>query len=100
MAAVAATCLASAVPVAAHENYRVIGTITRVTPTRLDVEQTKDGKTISMTMNRATLVTRDKKKVGATELKTGLSVVVDARGDSLEKLLIREVRIVPSAAKK
>ena len=32
------------------------------------------------------MVTRDKKKVSAAELKAGLSVVVDASGDSLEDL--------------
>jgi hypothetical protein len=53
-----------------------------------------------MATDEATVVTRDKKKVGATELKVGLSVVVDANGDSLEDLVVLEVRIVPSPTKK
>jgi len=87
-------------PVAAHDDYRIIGTITNVAAKTLDVKQTKDGKTISMATDEDTLVTRDKKKVTRTELKTGVSVVVDANGDSLEDLVVLEVRIVPSSTKK
>jgi hypothetical protein len=83
------------VPARAHDDYRIIGTITRVTATALDVKQTKDGKTIAMKMDSATLVTRDKKKVERTELRAGLHVVVDARGDTLEDLAVLEVRLVP-----
>jgi len=85
-------------PAAAHEDYRVIGTITKVTATTLDVKQTKDDKTISMAMNEETIVTRDETTVGASELKTGLSVVVDGHGDSLEELEVLDVRIVPALA--
>jgi intein/homing endonuclease len=92
--------LAFAAPALAHDDYRVIGTITKVAGKTLAVKQTKDGKTISMTMDEATLVTRDKKKVGAVELKPGLSVVVDGRGDSLEELVVLEVRIVASTTRK
>jgi hypothetical protein len=83
------------VPALAHDDYRIIGAITRVTATTLDVKQAKDGRTIAMRTDSATLVTRDKKKVERVELKTGLSVVVDARGDSLEDLVALEVRLVP-----
>jgi hypothetical protein len=88
------------VPALAHDDYRIIGTIAKVTATALDVKQTKDGKTIAMTLDSATLVTRDKKKVERAELETGLNVVVDARGDSLEDLVVVEVRLVPPPAKK
>lgn len=87
------------VPALAHDDYRIIGTITKVAATTLDVKQTKDGKTIAMTMDSATLVTRDKKKVERSELKVGLGVVVDARGDSLADLVVLEVRLVPPPAK-
>jgi hypothetical protein len=92
--------LSVAAPAMAHDDYRVIGTIARVTAKTMDVKQTKDGKTISMTLDEATLVTRDKKKVDVAELKPGLSVVVDGRGDSLEELVVLEIRIVPSPTKK
>lgn len=89
-----------AAPAGAHDDYRIIGTIAKVTAKTLDVKQTKDGKTISMRTDEATLVTRDKKKVSATELRNGLNVVVDARGDSLEDLVVLEIRVVPPATKK
>jgi hypothetical protein len=85
-------------PAAAHEDYRVIGTITKVTAETIDVKQTKDDKTVSMAMTQTTRVTRDTTTVGATELEAGLSVVVDARGDSLEALRVTAVKIVPTLA--
>ena len=84
----------------AHEKYRVIGTVAKVEGTVVDVKQTKDGKTITMDMTEKTVVTRDKKKVGRAELKTGVSVVVDAVGDSVDELDIVEIRIVPPPTKK
>jgi len=71
-----------------------------VTAKTLDVKQTKDGKIISMQMNGESIVTRDKKKVDRAELKTGLNVVVDARGDSLKDLQVLEVRLVPKPSGK
>ncbi len=85
--------------VIAHDEYRVIGTVTRVSAKILDVKQTRDGKTLSMKLDAATLVTRDKEKVGVAALRTGQSVVVDASGDSLDDLVALEVRIVPPPAR-
>ena len=79
----------------AHDDYRIIGTVEKVTAKTIDVKQTTDGKIISMQINGETIVTRDKKKVDRTELKIGLNVVVDARGDSLTDLFVLEVRLVP-----
>jgi hypothetical protein len=90
----------SAPTLTAHDTFRIIGTITKVTPKTLEVKQTKTGKTISMKMTDAVLVTRDKKRVPVAELRAGLSVVVDACGDSLKDLEVEEVRIVPPPAKK
>lgn len=90
----------SVAPAWAHDDYRIIGTVLKVSGGKLDVKQTKDGKTISMKTDAATLVTRDKKKVSSAELKTGTNVVVDARGDSLQDLVVLEVRIVPAPAAK
>lgn len=92
--------LALGATTSAHDDYRVIGTVEKVTAKTLDVKQTKDGKIISMEMNGETIVTRDKKKVDRAELKTGLNVVVDARGDSLKDLQVVEVRLVPKPAAK
>jgi hypothetical protein len=84
----------------AHDDYRIIGTVEKVTSKTIDVKQTKDGKIISMRMDAETIVTRNKKKVDRAELKTGLNVVVDARGDSLKDLLVLEVRLVSAPRRK
>lgn len=88
--------LNAALPLSAHEEYRIIGTVSKITATRIDVKQTKDGKIIKIDMNKQTKVTRDKKPVAVTELKVGRSVVVDAFGDSILELLAIEVRLVPA----
>lgn len=82
-------------PVSAHEEFRIIGTLTRVETAQISV-RTKDSKTIAIKLDKETLVTRDKKKVPAAQLKSGQSVVVDALGDDYTDLLALEVRIVPA----
>ena len=77
----------------AHENFRIIGTATKVQTAQLDVK-TKD-RPVSVRMDKQTSFLRDGKKVPAGELKVGQSVVVEAYGDSFEDLLALEVRIVP-----
>ena len=100
---IAALCLTILMTVvaglSAHDDYRIIGTIIKASTTVLDVKQTKDGKIISMKVDKETIVTRDKNKVDRAELKVGANVVVDARGDSLKDLLVLEVRLVPRPAK-
>jgi hypothetical protein len=83
----------------AHDNFRVIGTLTKAATSSIEVK-TKEGRLTSMRLDKQTEISRDKKKVDAKELKTGLSVVVDAYGDSLEDsdLLAIEIRIVPPIA--
>jgi hypothetical protein len=98
--AIVAALMISGTTLSAHDKYRIVGTVAKVAGTVLDVTQTKDGKTITMDMTEKTVVTRDKKNVGRAELKTGLNVVVDALGDSLDELDVVEVRIVPPPTKK
>jgi len=90
--------LLAAGPLAAHDDYRIIGTVSKITATQIDVKQTKDGKIIEIDINKQTKVTRDKKPAPFAELKIGGSVVVDARGDSLLDLLAIEIRLVPAIA--
>ena len=97
---IVAALIISGTSLSAHDKYRIIGTVAKVTGTILDVKQTKDGKTITMDMTDKTVVTRNKKKVGRAELKSGSSVVVDALGDSLDELDVVEVRIVAPPTKK
>ena len=91
--------LLNAAPLLAHDDFRIIGTVAKVSEGKLDIKQTKSGKTFSMKTNQATLITRDKKKMTTSDLKPGTNVVVDATGDSLEDLTVLEVRIVPAPAK-
>jgi len=95
MTFVATTVLVlSAAELIAHDEFRIIGTVTKRQETAINVK-TKEGKTISIALNKQTLISRDKKKVNSTELKTGHYVVVDALGDSEADLLALEVRLVP-----
>jgi hypothetical protein len=82
----------------AHDEFRVVGTISKVEKTHLQVKTT-EGKTYNIGMDSQTLISRDKNKVDATELKPGRSVVVDAIGDSELDLLALEVRLVPAITK-
>lgn len=91
---VAAMVLSTAMPGLAHDTFRVIGTVTKVETSSVDVKN-KDSKTVSVRLDKQTDVTRDKKKVDRAELKVGQSVVVDAYGDSEADLLALEIRIVP-----
>ena len=79
----------------AHDNFRVIGTISKLQPTQLT---TREAGTVTISIDKQTVVWREKKKVPASELKMGLSVVVDAYGDSEEDLLALDVTIVPPIA--
>ncbi len=89
----AAILLGAATP-RAHDSYRVIGNITNLTDSELTVKN-KDNKTFVIALSKATYVWRGKKKVPSTELKVGLSVVVDAMGDSDQELEAQDIMIVP-----
>lgn len=80
----------------AHENFRVVGTITKVTDRELDVKN-RDSKTYTLDLTGRTIVKRDKEKdeLALSALKVGQSVVVDAYGDDENDLEALEIRIVP-----
>jgi len=100
IAVIVAVLIAGVAPASAHEKYRIIGKITRVSSSVLDVKQAKDGKVILMFMPAKITVTRDKAKGNMKDLKAGLSVVVEAIGDGMDDLEVVSVRIVPAAPKK
>ena len=83
--------------VRAHEAFRFVGTVASIKATQLAVK-TAQGRTVYIEMTKKTIVLRDKTKVTATELKPGLSVVVDALGDDDSDLTAKQVRIVPAIA--
>lgn len=83
----------------AHENFRIIGTLTKHQGVMIEVKS-RDAKTTAIKLDKQTEITRDKKKVDPSELKPGLSVVVDAYGDTEDDLLALEIRIVPPIGRK
>lgn len=81
--------------VSAHDEYRIIGAVSKITATQIDVKQIKDGKIIEIDIDQQTKVTRDKKPAAVRDIKVGGSVVVEALGDSILDLLALEIRLVP-----
>ncbi|MSV34795.1 MAG: hypothetical protein EXQ47_04255 [Bryobacterales bacterium] len=92
-----ALLLFSALPLLAHDEFRIIGVVIKKPDTALQVRN-KAGKVFSVALNKDTVVRRDKNKIAAAELKAGLTVVIDALGDSEADLVAMEVRIVPAIA--
>jgi hypothetical protein len=79
---------------AAHEKFKIVGTIVKVQATQLDVKAV-DGATYEIDMNESTQVMRELKKLPQSELKPGLRVTVDALGHDmfdLEAVLITLAR--------
>jgi hypothetical protein len=86
--------IVGAAQLSAHDNFRIIGTLVKQESSKIDVKK-KDGATVSITLDKQTEITRDKKKVAASELRAGQSLVVDAYGDTEDDSLAIEIRIVP-----
>jgi hypothetical protein len=84
-------------PILAHEEIRVIGTVTKVQASAVGVKM-KDGKEVSIRTDKQTDVKQDDKSVEVSKLKQGQSVVIDAFGDGYDDLLALEIRIVPTSA--
>jgi hypothetical protein len=95
--------IAGVSPAAAHDEFRFVGTLTaaNVAKNVVTMKFKEEGKdvTVNLKLTTRTLITRDKQKVAKTELKAGLSVVVDALGDDYDDLEALEIKIVPPPAK-
>ena len=78
----------------AHDNFRIIGTLAKHQASEIQVKS-RTGKTVSIRLDKQTAISRDNKKVDATALKVGQSLVVDAYGDTEDDSLAVEIRIVP-----
>ena len=83
----------------AHDEFRFIGTVTKMDAARgrvtMKVIENKKEETIEIALTPKTEITRDKKRVARSELKAGLYLVVDALGDDYDSLEAVEIRIVP-----
>lgn len=84
-------------PLSAHDRYRIVGTVTKVTVNEITVKQLKDNALVEMDHDRNTKVTRLNNKAGTiADVKVGASVVVDALGDSILDLAILQIKMVPA----
>jgi hypothetical protein len=92
-----AVVISNAVSIGAHEQFRIIGKIVKFEKLQLVVDSNYSERFV-LDLQEGTLVQRDKKRVPATELKVGRSVVVDVSGDTLydEHLFVISVTLVPS----
>lgn len=90
-------------PAWAHDEFRFVGSLVAVdvAKNRVSIKFKENGKeeTVPVKLTQQTLITRDKQKVAKTELKVGLSVVIDALGDDYSDLEALEIKIVPPPAK-
>jgi hypothetical protein len=86
----------------AHEGHahKVMGTISMRHDNQLEVK-TKDGKTVSITLNEKTAIVRGKQKVDLEALKPGERVVVNI-GNGKAPITAREVKLgaAPAASTK
>ena len=94
-AALLITTICLAAPLSAHDRYRIIGTVTKITADEITVKQAKDSTLVEMDHDNKTKVTRDGKAAKITDVKIGSTVVIDALGDSILDLLVLEIRLVP-----
>ena len=81
-------------PAGAHDDFRIVGTLAKHADSKIEVKK-RDGKTVSIRLDKQTAISRDKQKVAASELRMGQSLVVDAYGDTEDDSLAIEIRIVP-----
>ena len=82
------------IPVSAHDDFRIIGTLEKHQDSMIAVKK-NTGQTVSIKIDTQTAITQDNKKVDATALKVGQSLVVDAYGDREDDSLAVTIRIVP-----
>ena len=83
----------------AHDEFRIIGTLTKHQDSTIEVKKNNTGKTIPIRLDKQTAISQDGKKVAATALRVGQSLVVDAYGDTENDSLALEIRIVPPIRK-
>jgi hypothetical protein len=79
----------------AHEEFRLIGTITGEADSKLVVTE-KSGRVVHVGLDGTTYIHRDSQRVDASEVTEGSNVVIDAWGDDYSDLLALEIRLVPS----
>ena len=79
---------------AAHEKFKIVGTVAKVHAEQLDVKSV-DGSTYEMDMFDSVAVFRQNRKVAKSELTPGVKVTVHALGHDFFDLEVTEVHITP-----
>jgi hypothetical protein len=92
--AILVTVLTWSLPAGAHDEFRIIGTLAKHADSKIEIKK-RDGKTVSVRLDKQTAISRDKEKVTPSALRAGQSLVVDAYGDTEDDSLAIEIRIVP-----
>ena len=82
-----------AAPLAAHEKFKIVGTVVKVHAEQIDVKAV-DGATYEIDFPATTPVTRKVKKVGRGELQPGVKVIVNALGHDMFDLEAVDVQLV------
>ncbi len=82
-----------AAPALAHEKFKIVGTVLKVHAEQIDVKAV-DGATYEIDFPAHTPVMRKLEKVGRTELKAGVKVVVNALGHDMFDLEATDVQLV------
>ena len=78
--------------------HKALGTIARTDGVHVDIKTT-DGKTLTLTLDKQTTVTRGKDKLDATALKTGARVSVEYMEEH-KAMMVRAIKLsTPAAAK-
>jgi hypothetical protein len=94
----AGALLASALPLSAHERFRFVGTVVALDDTKLLTIKTKVSNadfTAEIQITNETTIQRDGQPAPESDLKAGVTVVVDAWGDDYFDLEALTIRIVP-----
>jgi hypothetical protein len=79
---------------AAHEKFKIVGTVAKVHAEQLDVKSV-DGSVYEMDMFESAAVFRNNRKVAKSALQPGVKVVVNALGHDLFDLEVVDVHITP-----
>lgn len=78
--------------------HKVMGTVSAVTPTQLEVKTT-DGKTAIVSLTPKTIYQREKVKVDVSTLKVGVRVVVEGtQADGAKTVTAQTVRVGTAAS--
>ena len=90
-------CALGTVPLSAHDDFRIIGTLEKHQDSTIAVAKKNTGKIVSIKIDKKTVITQGDSdtKLDTTALKSGQTLVIDAYGDSEDGSLALEIRIVP-----